>query len=105
MKGSAVPLLVVIFRLQALAGSAPLSLHPDNPHYFLFRGKPAVVITSGEHYGAVLNLDFDYLKYLKTLAQDGLNGTRAWSGGYCEPPTAFQITSNTLAPLTGRFIC
>ena len=29
-----------------------LRLHPDNPRYFLFRGKPTVVITSGEHYGA-----------------------------------------------------
>ena len=37
----------------------PLALHPDNPHYFLYRGKPAVLVTSGEHYGAVLNRDFD----------------------------------------------
>src|SRR2546423_948450 len=44
-----------------------LSLHPDNPHYFLWRGKPTVLITAGEHYGAVLNLDFDYLTYLKEL--------------------------------------
>ncbi len=38
----------------------PLSLHPENPHYFLFRGKPTVLIGSTEHYGAVLNKDFDY---------------------------------------------
>src|SRR5262245_31400099 len=42
----------------SLAASRPLSLHPDNPHYFLFRSKLVVLITSGEHYGAVLNLDF-----------------------------------------------
>jgi hypothetical protein len=90
-----------------LAGAArsPLSLHPENPHYFLFRGKPTVVITSGEHYGAVLNLDFDYALYLKTLAREGLNGTRTWAGAYCEPSSAFNILSNTLAPLPGRFIC
>jgi len=23
----------------------PIKLHPDNPHYFLFRGKPAVLDT------------------------------------------------------------
>ena len=34
-------------------------LHPDNPHYFEWQGKPTVLVTSGEHYGAVLNLDFD----------------------------------------------
>ena len=85
--------------------AAPLALHPRNPHYFQFRGKPTIIITSGEHYGAVLNLDFDYAKYLKTLAKDGLNGTRTWAGAYCEPPSAFNIQSNTLAPLPGRFIC
>ena len=39
----------------AAAVGAPLALHPANPRYFLFRGKPAVLVTSGEHYGAVLN--------------------------------------------------
>src|SRR5687768_11134670 len=50
----------------------PLALHPENPHYFLFRGKPTVIVTSAEHYGAVLNLDFDYVKYLDELAAHGL---------------------------------
>lgn len=88
-----------------MATAAPLSLHPDNPHYFLYRGKPTVVVTSGEHYGAVLNLDFDYVKYLHTLSRDGLNGTRTWSGAYCEPPAAFHIANNTLAPAAGRLVC
>src|SRR5205814_10290845 len=89
----------------ALAGPIqPLALLPDNPHYFLFRAKPTVLITSGEHYGAVLNLDFDYVKYLDTLAKDGLNLTRTFSGAYVEPPEAFNITSNTLAPAPHRFI-
>jgi Cellulase (glycosyl hydrolase family 5) len=84
---------------------APLCLNPENPHYFLFRGKPEIIITSGEHYGAVINLDFDYVKYLDTLARDHLNGTRTWAGAYCESPAAFNISSNTLAPAPGRFIC
>ena len=25
----------------------PLALHPDNPHYFLWRGTPTILITSG----------------------------------------------------------
>ena len=40
----------------SISAAEPLSLHPDNPHYFLFRGKPTILVTSGEHYGAVLNL-------------------------------------------------
>jgi hypothetical protein len=55
---------------QAGTASTPIALHPDNPHYFLWRGKPTVLITSGEHYGALMNLDFDYRKYFDTLAAD-----------------------------------
>ena len=53
---------LLIIGLNSLA--QPISLHPQNPHYFLYKGKPAVLITSAEHYGAVLNADFDYKKYL-----------------------------------------
>ncbi len=87
------------------AATQPLVLHPDNPHYFLFRGRPTVLITSGEHYGAVLNLDFDYAKYLDALRRDGLNLTRTFSGAYVEPAGAFNIAGNTLAPAPGRFLC
>src|SRR5262245_24705926 len=76
----------------------PLALHPDNPRYFLFRGKPAVLITSGEHYGAVLNRDFDYIPYLKELRAQGFNLTRAFAGTYREVPGSFGIAGNTLAP-------
>jgi hypothetical protein len=84
---------------------APISLHPQNPHYFLFRGKPTILITSAEHYGAVLNLDFDYTTYLRTLKADGLNLTRTWVGTYREIPGSFGITDNSLAPAPNRFIC
>jgi len=105
----ALPLLVaasVLTTLLAVAADAePLRLHPDNPHYFLFHGQPTVIITSGEHYGAVLNLDFDYVKYLDTLQRDGMNHTRLFVGPYCEADTSFNITCNTLAPAPGRFTC
>jgi hypothetical protein len=83
--------------------SAPLALHPDNPRYFLFRGKPAVLVTSGEHYGAVLNRDVDYVRYLDALAADGLNHTRTFSGVYREVAGSFGITENTLAPKPDRY--
>ena len=82
----------------------PLRLHPENPHYFLFRARPAVLITSGEHYGAVLNLDFDYVRYLDEIQARGLNLTRTFSGVYREIPASFGITGNTLAPLPNRYI-
>jgi len=64
----------------ATAADKPLALHPDNPRYFLFRGKPAVLVTSGEHYGAVLNRDFDYRPYLDELKARTFNLTRTFSG-------------------------
>lgn len=81
----------------------PLKLHPDNSHYFLFRGKPTVLVTSGEHYGAVLNLDFDYLPYLNELQKCGFNLTRTFAGTYREIPGSFGITGNTLAPKPNRY--
>ena len=86
------------------ANHPPLALHPDNPHYFLFRGQPAVLISSAEHYGALLNRDFDYHKYLAELAAHGLNQTRTFAGAYCESPGSFNIARNTLAPAEGKFI-
>jgi len=83
----------------------PIRLHPENPHYFEWRGKPTILITSGEHYGAVLNQDFDYKRYLNTLANCGFNLTRVFSGSYCEPPGAFGIANNTLAPAEGKLLC
>ena len=97
--------LLAVFLQAGETQSAPLALHPKNPHYFLFQGKPTVLITSGEHYGAVLNLDFNYVEYLNTLKADGLNMTRLFPGAYVEPLGAFNIEQNTLAPKPGRFIC
>lgn len=83
----------------------PIKLHPDNPHYFLWKGKPTILITSGEHYGAVLNRRFDGRTYLATLQSHGFNLTRTFSGAYCEPAGAFNIERNTLAPAKGDLIC
>ncbi|MHC4496798.1 MAG: heparinase II/III family protein, partial [Planctomycetota bacterium] len=83
----------------------PIKLYPDNPHYFQWRGRPTILITSGEHYGAVLNGDFDYEKYLDTLGAYRFNLTRVFSGAYCEPAGAFNIRNNTLAPAPGGLLC
>jgi hypothetical protein len=102
------PLLTLLFLLLATPASAadkPLALHPENPHYFLFHGKPAILITSGEHYGALLNSEFNYIKYLDELQKHGLNLTRTFSGVYCEDAKSFNITRNTLAPGNGKLLC
>ncbi len=88
----------------ALAAAQPIRLHPANPHYYEFRGKPTVLVTSAEHYGAVLNGSFNYVKYLDTLAKDGLNLTRVFTGVYHEVPGDFGITRNTLAPPAASYV-
>ena len=100
------PLLAILLTLLASAAwAAPLRLHPDNPRYFLLNDQSAILLTSAEHYGAVLNLDFDYLTYLDALQAKGFNYTRIFSGAYREIPGAFNIQRNTLAPLPGRYVC
>jgi len=80
----------------------PIRLHPFNPHYMEYKGKPAILVTSGEHYGSVINPAFDYIKYLNTLQKDGLNYTRIFTGSmYWEIEGDFGITDNTLAPARG----
>nr|CAA9228008.1 hypothetical protein AVDCRST_MAG63-835 [uncultured Armatimonadetes bacterium] len=81
----------------------PIALHPDNGHYFLFRNKPAILLSSAEHYGALLNLDFDYKAYVRELKRFGLNQSRVFSGAYREVAGNFNIASNTLAPKPERF--
>jgi hypothetical protein len=100
-----------VFLLMAGAGHLcaahyePLKLDPQNPHYLNFRGKPIVLVTSGEHYGAVVNLDFNYSVYLQELQRNHLNLTRVFSGSYREidkphDPVkgGYTIDRNTLAP-------
>ncbi|MFP4055487.1 MAG: hypothetical protein ACLF0G_01315 [Candidatus Brocadiia bacterium] len=99
------PLLLALLAASQAEGAAPIALHPQNPHYLAWRGKPTVLVTSGEHYGAVLNLDFDYLPYLDELQAHGLNLTRTFSGVYCESAKSFGIKGNPLAPKSGRLVC
>ncbi len=102
------PHLLALALLASAAAShaaEPIRLHPANPHYFEFRGKVIALITSGEHYGSVLNGAFDYRRYLATLAGDGLNYTRIFGGSYIEiPGRSFGIQRNNLAPEPGHFI-
>jgi len=56
--------------------SPPIRLHPENPRLFEFRGKPLVLITATEHYGAVMNRPFDFERYLADAADKHMTLTR-----------------------------
>jgi len=82
-----------------------IRLHPENPNYFIFNGKPTILVTSGEHYGAVMNADFDYVKYLQALKNAGLNYTRIFTGPYSEMgDKTFGIQNNTMNPTSESWL-
>jgi len=61
-----------------------IGAHEKNPHYFQYGGKEIILITSAEHYGAVINKKFDYVKYFDKLQKYGLNYTRIYPGAFVE---------------------
>jgi hypothetical protein len=79
----------------------PVSVLDENPHYFSFKGEPIVFVTSDHHYGAVIDRDFDIIKYLDYIQKSGLNLTRIYPGAMFEPPDKY-IKGNPLGPLAGR---
>jgi hypothetical protein len=85
------------------AWGEPITVDPSNPHYYLFNGKPTILITSAEHYGALVNLDFDYVAYLDALKAYGLNYTRIWPGAVLEMVGEFG-KGNTMGPRPDRTI-
>ena len=98
--------ILIIFAvfLTGLAEGQPISLHPDNPHYFLYNGKPTVLITSAEHYGAVINGTPDYKKYLDILQHYHFNLTRIFTGSYSEGIPGQQEDQNSLAVRPGKLL-
>jgi hypothetical protein len=54
----------------------PIRIHPQNPKLFEFRGKPLVLLTATEHYGAVMNRPFRFERYLEDAADKRITLTR-----------------------------
>ena len=92
------------------------SLHPENPRYFLFRGEPLVLVTCTEHYGAVINRDFDYISYLDMLKNMGFRLTRIFTFYREQPGSCSGLEAkenlyfpelgnqNTLAPSAASYL-
>ena len=96
--------LAAALLLPAAAGrTEPITVCPANPHYFMREGKPFVLVTSDHHYGAVIDADFDYARFLDFLAATGMNLTRIYPGGMFEPADKY-VAGNPLGPLPGRHI-
>lgn len=102
----AIFLLLILSVVSSLSfAQQPIKLLEENPHYFEYKGKPLALVTSAEHYGALVNADFDFETYLKTLHAEGMNYTRIFMGSYFEiPGISFGIKNNSLSPEPGNAI-
>ncbi|RAP74706.1 hypothetical protein [Paenibacillus montanisoli] len=89
--------------MEAGSGYGPIGISTVNPHYLHYKGSPILLITSAEHYGALINLDFDYVAYFDMLQRYEMNYTRIYPGAFYEVKGMF-IEDNTLAPLPGRLV-
>jgi hypothetical protein len=94
---------LALLSLSIGAHAQTVSIDATNPHYFSYQGKPTLLITSAEHYGGVINLDFDYVKYFDALQSYGLNYTRIYPGYLFEPMGKF-VVGNTLGAKPARLI-
>ncbi|MCL1858881.1 MAG: hypothetical protein FWF92_06570 [Oscillospiraceae bacterium] len=74
-----------------------IGISEKNPHYFQYKGKEILLITSAEHYGAVISKNFDYVKYFDALIKYGLNYTRIYPGAIIEPE-GMWLSEDTMAP-------
>lgn len=78
----------------------------QEPPLFPVSRQSGRILTSAEHYGAVINLDFDYRPYLDALQRYGFNLTRLFSGAYLEREESIKWMGirNTLSPRSERFL-
>ncbi|MDQ6708462.1 MAG: DUF6298 domain-containing protein, partial [Acidobacteriota bacterium] len=75
---SLVVILIVLSLTPRVPAADAIRIHPDNPRYFLFRGKPLVLLTASEHYGSVMNRPFDFEKYLDDAVAHKMTMTRTF---------------------------
>lgn len=96
-----ITMIFVICMITVSCSNSPINVCTDNQHYFLYRNKPLVLITSDHHYGAVIDQDFDYTRFLDYLADNGMNLTRIYPGAMFEPADKY-LPGNPLGPRPGR---
>src|SRR4030066_1845499 len=94
-------IIVIVCLMTIACNNSTITVCPDNNHYFYYKGKPLVLITSDHHYGAVIDRDFDYVKYLEYLERNGMNLTRIYPGAMFELPDKY-LYGNPLGPRPDR---
>lgn len=79
--------ILFIMLFSWISPAQPIRQDITNPHYLNYKGKPIILLTSDHAYGALVFKNFDYEKFLETLASNGMNFTRVYPGAV--PPAWF----------------
>lgn len=79
--------------------TTPVGICHEHPKLFAFRGQPLVLVTSTEHYGAVMNRPFRYDRYLADMAVKGM--TLATVLNFDLPNAPFR--ASTYSPTSGLY--
>ena len=85
------------------ASPGVIGVSDNNPHYYQYKGKEVLLITSAEHYGAIISRKFDYVRYFDALAEFGLNYTRIYPGAIVEPE-GFWLREDMMTPASEDMI-
>ncbi|MEQ2006133.1 MAG: PA14 domain-containing protein [Limisphaerales bacterium] len=83
----------------ARSSGSSVRVLPENPRYFLWRGKPVALIGASEAGGAVFNLDSDHDLYLDTVAAGRGNLVQIMTGTMVE-----AAADRSLSPQPGRLL-
>ncbi|MCU0749272.1 MAG: cellulase family glycosylhydrolase, partial [Akkermansiaceae bacterium] len=94
-------LLLLVCLLWTPSQAQVLRVHPDHSRLLEFRGEPVILKTLAEHYGSVINPDFNYIPYLNTLQANGMNLTRVVLVGFHANSGDFN---DTLNPSLDRYL-
>ena len=84
--------------------SAPIRVHPDNPKLFEYDGRPLVLLTATEHYGAVFNGPFRFDRYLADARETDAPGADGIiDGELAVDVPAGEYEAACFAPATGLY--
>jgi hypothetical protein len=72
---------------------------PFEPSLLPVQGQAGALITSDHHYGAIIDRDFGFVKFLNYLGDNGMNLTRIYPGGYFETPSCRHRRTATIAQI------
>ena len=71
-------IFIAVSAINSAFAQDAVRVDPENPKYLLFRGKPLALVSASEHYGSVINRNFDFERYLDDAHEHKMTMTRTF---------------------------